>query len=316
MQCKKYVNNMVSVITPSYKQALLLERAIKSVLRQTYANLELLVVNDNENGDEYTIAVEQIISKFNDPRLKLIYQEKHINGAAARNAGIREARGEYIAFLDDDDYWASEKLEKQVEVLSQLDMSWGGVTCRNVALRNGSICAALSTLKDGDVCKDILLRLVNISTDCILLRRCCLDETGYFDIDLRRHQEVQLLSFFTRKYKIRMVDDFLVYVDATESGNQPTVEKMAEIKKDFLRAVKPILDTFPSNVQRQIKAMHHFEIGLIALRSGKVSFGINNCVKVLRSPVSVSHAITYVFRKIRSHYLVKRMSEFEVEEVK
>lgn len=311
----EYINGLVSVITPTYKQSELLERAIKSVLRQSYSNIELLVVNDNENGDEYTNEVERIISKFDDPRLKLVCQDKHINGAAARNAGLRVARGEYVAFLDDDDYWAEKKIEKQVEAIAKLDSSWGGVTCKNVAIRDGHVCAALSTLKDGDVCKDILLRLVNISTDCILLRHSFLDQTGYFDISLKRHQEVQLLTYFTRKYKIKMVNEFLVYVDATESSNQPSVDKMAKIKEDFFLSVKPILNTFSSSEQRQIKAMHRFELGLLALRTGKKFFGFKNCLVAFRSPVTFAHSVTYIFRKVRSHFLAKSMKKFVVEEV-
>ena len=310
-----YEIGLVSVVTPTYKQNGLLERAIKSVLNQTYTNLEMLVVNDNNNEDAYTSGVKEIVGKFNDSRLRLILQEKHINGAAARNAGIQAAHGEYIAFLDDDDYWSKNKLERQIAVLSKLDSTWGGVTCRNVAIQNGKVCAALSTLKDGDVCKDILLRLVNISTDCILLRRKCLDETGYFDINLKRHQEVQLLSFFTREYKIKMVDEFLVYVDANESGNQPSVEKMEQIKKDFFESVKPVMDTFTLCEQKQIKAMHQFELGVLQARSENKIKGLKRCLIAFRSPISLYFAFLYMFRKVRSVVLAKKMHSFIIEEV-
>lgn len=313
---KEYKKDLVSVVTPTYRQSDLLERAIKSVLNQTYKNIEMLVVNDNENDNPFSQKVKEIVNRFDDPRLKLILQDRHINGAAARNAGIQAANGEYIAFLDDDDYWAKEKIERQIAVISNLDDSWGGVTCRNVAIKNGKVCAALSTLKDGDVCKDILLRLVNISTDCILLRRKYLDETGYFDTSLRRHQEIQLLSFFTRKYKIKMVNDFLVYVDANDSDNQPSVEKMEQIKKDFFKSVSPIMSSFSDKEQRQIKAMHQFELGILQARSGKRKEGIKRCMAAIGSPTSFAYATLYVYRKLRSILLAKRMKNFKIEEVK
>ena len=103
----KYVEGLVSVIMPTYKRSEKLLRAIDSVLNQTYKNLELLLVNDNEPFDEYTELLEKNeVEKYsNDERFHLILQDKHINGAVARNVGIRQARGQYIAFLDDDDWW-------------------------------------------------------------------------------------------------------------------------------------------------------------------------------------------------------------------
>ena len=106
---------MVSVIIPTYKRTDKLLRAVKSVCEQSYKYLEVLVVNDNENDDRYTKALISLMETVTDSRVQLIFQEKHINGAAARNAGIKKARGEYIAFLDDDDYWHIEKIRKQIE---------------------------------------------------------------------------------------------------------------------------------------------------------------------------------------------------------
>ena len=96
----EYVQGLVSVIIPTYRRSDMLDRAIKSVLNQTYDNIELLLVNDNIPNDEYSQALLDRVKIYEtDDRFRLILQEKHINGAAARNAGIKEAKGEYIAFL-------------------------------------------------------------------------------------------------------------------------------------------------------------------------------------------------------------------------
>ena len=100
----EYIAGLVSVVMPTYKRSEMLSRAIDSVLAQTYTNIELLLVNDNEPGDEFTKDLQQRVAVYStDSRFKLILQEKHVNGAVARNVGIRQAKGEYIAFLDDDD---------------------------------------------------------------------------------------------------------------------------------------------------------------------------------------------------------------------
>ena len=116
---QKYVKDLISVVIPTYRRPEKLKRAIMSALGQTYNFVEVLVVNDNENDDEFTAEVKEIIAGIEDDRLKLIFQERHINGAAARNAGIRAAIGEYIAFLDDDDYWDEDKLEVQYNALKK-----------------------------------------------------------------------------------------------------------------------------------------------------------------------------------------------------
>ena len=94
----KYVEGLVSVIMPTYKRSEKLLRAIDSVLNQTYKNLELLLVMIM-SIDEYTELLKKRVEKYsNDERFRLILQDKHINGAVARNVGIRQARGQYIAF--------------------------------------------------------------------------------------------------------------------------------------------------------------------------------------------------------------------------
>lgn len=103
---------LVSVIIPTHNRPKLLERAVESVLDQTYNNLELLIVDDasNEPTDLESIFDFDSITAF-----EYIYLEENRGGAGARNVGLNLATGEYIAFLDDDDEWFPEKIERQVE---------------------------------------------------------------------------------------------------------------------------------------------------------------------------------------------------------
>ena len=96
---EKYIDGLVSVVMPTYKRSEKLFRAIDSVLNQSYRNLELLLVNDNDPNDDNTKLLKKRVEKYkNDPIFHLILQERHINGAVARNVGINNAKGEYIAF--------------------------------------------------------------------------------------------------------------------------------------------------------------------------------------------------------------------------
>jgi glycosyltransferase involved in cell wall biosynthesis len=104
---------VISVVIPTYNRANDLKRALKSVQVQTFTNWEVLIV-DNHSVDN----TDQVVSDFNDSRIKLF--KIHNNGviAASRNVGIREASGAYIAFLDSDDWWKPEKLKLSLDALN------------------------------------------------------------------------------------------------------------------------------------------------------------------------------------------------------
>src|SRR5438132_12765470 len=101
----------VSVIIATHNRARLLRRAIHSVLAQTFEDWELLVVDDGSTDNTETIAVS-----LQDLRICYLRHEVNRGLSAARNTGIRISRGEYVAFLDDDDEWLPKKLERELEV--------------------------------------------------------------------------------------------------------------------------------------------------------------------------------------------------------
>ena len=117
---------LVSVVIPTYKRSDTLSRAIESALNQTYQKIEVIIVDDNEKGSLESKKVQEVLQKYNN-RVMYINPEKHINGAVARNYGIKKANGDYIAFLDDDDEWKEDKIKKQLDYLKEKDVD--GVSC-------------------------------------------------------------------------------------------------------------------------------------------------------------------------------------------
>ena len=127
----------VTCVIPSYKRCDTVTRAIDSVLAQTYKNIEVCLVDDNVPGDEYSQRLQEALKKYDgDSRVRYITQEKHINGAVARNVGIKAANGEFIGFLDDDDEWLPEKIEKQMAII-QANPSLDAVTALWILCENG-----------------------------------------------------------------------------------------------------------------------------------------------------------------------------------
>ncbi|MSS59514.1 glycosyltransferase [Erysipelotrichaceae bacterium Oil+RF-744-GAM-WT-6] len=108
------VPGLVSVIMPSYNTAPYIAKSIESVLRQTYRNLELIIVDDcsTDNTDE-------VVESFSDPRIHYFHNEKNSGAAVSRNKALREAKGQWIAFLDSDDLWVPEKLERQIAFMEK-----------------------------------------------------------------------------------------------------------------------------------------------------------------------------------------------------
>ena len=108
------VDGLVSVIMPSWNTGKYIAESIQSVLNQTYNDLELIIVDDcsTDNTDE-------IVRSFNDSRIIYLKNEKNSGAALTRNRAIREANGEWIAFLDSDDLWQPEKLEHQLKFMKE-----------------------------------------------------------------------------------------------------------------------------------------------------------------------------------------------------
>lgn len=110
---------LVSIIMPSYNTASYIKETIQSVLNQTYQNWELIIVDDcsADNTDE-------VLGTIKDPRIRYFKNDKNSGAAVSRNKALREARGQWIAFLDSDDLWMPEKLEKQIHFMEKNDYSF------------------------------------------------------------------------------------------------------------------------------------------------------------------------------------------------
>src|SRR5215204_6521228 len=100
---------LVSVVIPVYNRPELLVRSLRSAANQTIRDLEILVVDDGS-----TVDIRPSLSKLDDPRIRILQHPSRRGASSARNTGIDAARGQYVAFLDSDDYWRDRKLERQL----------------------------------------------------------------------------------------------------------------------------------------------------------------------------------------------------------
>jgi teichuronic acid biosynthesis glycosyltransferase TuaG len=115
------MNNLVSIITPSYNSSKFIEESVRSVISQSYINWELLIVDDYSEDNSRSI-ISELADK--DKRIQSIFLKKNVGAAETRNVAIRQAKGKYIAFLDSDDLWDSHKLEKQISFMENKDIAF------------------------------------------------------------------------------------------------------------------------------------------------------------------------------------------------
>jgi len=199
----------VSVIIPTYNRAYVLYYALKSVLNQTFQDFEIFVIDDAS-----TDSTPELIESLNDPRIHYIRFETNKKSAAARNAGMRAARGEYIAFLDSDDEWRPNKLEKQVALMDSLSEEWGCCYTGAYVNKIGGLTRnrVYQTTKSGYLVKDLLMNKLVIWTPTFMFRRSCLDEVGFMDEVLVRSQDVDFYIRLLNQYKIKALNEPLVNI--------------------------------------------------------------------------------------------------------
>lgn len=164
----------VSVIIPTYNSMRYLTETVESVLRQTYQDFELIIVDDGSS--DRTV---QWVSELVDPRVKVISQQNQ-GVCVARNTGIADAQGEYIAFLDHDDLWQPTKLEKQVRCLDEnpavgLVHTWM-VLVDEYGKSTGRV---MTSNAEGDAWKQ-LIEQNTVASSSVMVRRCCLETVGVF----------------------------------------------------------------------------------------------------------------------------------------
>lgn len=227
---------LVSVVIPTYGRPSLLKRAIDSVLAQSYANLEVLVVDDNGLGSRFGMESESLLQGYaDDARIRYIQHSSNRNGAAARNTGIKHASGSLISFLDDDDVYLPTKTESQVGELARTT-SVQAVSCGwvrdgrcQIPKRPRSMARALMMLEYQPI------------TSTLMFRREVLEALGGFDETFQRHQDVELMLRFSQHYDISIVDECLVGLGSNGGENAVHGRELESLKAQFLSQFSAVL---------------------------------------------------------------------------
>jgi glycosyltransferase involved in cell wall biosynthesis len=245
--------------------------AIQSVLNQTYRDFEIIVVDDGSTDD-----TEKTVKSLKDERIRYIRHDKNRGAAAARNTGIKAARGEYIAFQDSDDEWLPEKLEKQMEVFRNATPEVGVVYTGFWRIKSDAkeyIPSDRISRKEGNIHKE-LLKGNFVSGVSAVARRDCFEKAGLFDESLPRFQDWELFIRFSNYCKFKYIDQplLLAYLGP---GNISTNNKA------FQRALEIILTKHFEEFSEHGKllAKYYFNLGFLLYFDGARVRGLSYLMK-------------------------------------
>lgn len=287
----------VSVIIPTFSHPVFLEKAIISVLNQTLKDIELIIVDDNNPNSEARNLTEKILEKFIKTATRITYlkHEYNKNGAAARNTGIAVAQGKYISFLDSDDEYYIDRLEKCYNSMENCDESIAGVYTGCKFVRNAKTYHIHKNVKSGNFLVDTLACTFMFSTGSnIFVRKSVVEELNGFDEHFLRHQDYEFLVRLFKKYDLAAISEVLV-IKNNENFNLPDIHKMIAIKEQYLFKFKEIIGGLIQDDQKYIYKNNYISIAEHALKTKQKNIAKEYYLKV-KEYGSMSFIDTY--RKI------------------
>ena len=228
------MNDLITCVIPTHNRSKLLNRAIKSVLMQSYKGIEIIVV-----ADGCTDNTKDIINNINNDLIRYIEINPAQGANYARNIGIENARGKYIAFLDDDDEWLEKKIEKQMELFARNKNLGLVYTGKQIIYMKEEIDYSSIPNDAGDLKDKILLSNIIGTTSSVMIKKCVFEDVGKFDTQLQALQDYDLWIRICQKYTVGVIEEELIYYYNYPSTNQISscthkyIESYAYLEKKY-----------------------------------------------------------------------------------
>lgn len=294
------MNKKVSVIIPTYKRSNFLERAVESVLCQTYKNIEIIVVDDNNPDSTHRIRTENIMMTYKDNnRVKYIKNKKNMGGALARNEGVFSSEGDYITFLDDDDIYLPEKIDVQLKYMleNKKDMCFTNVRIHNsnnilIDYREHKYIQSESNV---DLLRYHIMHHLT-PTATYMFKKTELVKIGGFD-DVEVGQEfILMLKAIEAGLNIGYLPVANV-IQYLHDGKRISVgENKIEKERELFYLKKKYFWNLSTKQQNYVKFRHHAVIAVVAKRSNKEILMLKHLLLAfITSPTSfISEIINHI----------------------
>jgi glycosyltransferase involved in cell wall biosynthesis len=223
---------LVSVIIPCFNSEKWIEFTLDSVSQQSYKNIEIIIVDDGSTDDTGTI-----INNYSS-EIKYIYKNNE-GPSAARNTGLKIAKGEYIAFLDSDDLWDHEKVKKQVDYMDnhkEIALVFNNVNVINEENKIQYITNKKVPINKNELIRDLYLGKIGMNTPTIMIRSSVLEEVTGFEESLKRREDHYLMMEIADKFPVYFMEDSLTSVRVNSKSISRTTkpDELLELYSPFL----------------------------------------------------------------------------------
>lgn len=259
---------MVSIVIPTHNRSELLKRSVRSVLKQTYTDFEIIVISDGST-DNTDIVMEDLCKT--DARIHFISYKPSRGGNTARNIGIKESAGKYIAFLDDDDEWLPCKLEKQLRIFESNDEIGLIYTGLNAIYVDEKVKYRIHHSDRGDLSREILKGNMIGSTTTVVMRAEIFKSVGEFDENLFACQDYDLWIRACQITKVGVVEEPCAnYYNYKVSGQiSCNVAKNEEAYKYINAKYAPLFSQLAKKEIDKMKVDQKLAFANMAMRSNK-----------------------------------------------
>ena len=257
------MKDLVSIIIPTYKRPGMLGRSIDSCLNQTYQNIEILVIDDNNPDSSGRAETIEFMKKYADnEKIRYIKRNKNGGGAESRNEGIKKANGEYIAFLDDDDYFFKDKIEKQLLFMKKYnyDATFTGVeTYDETKNKMVKIKKHDNFEKYSNVLVYHLVEMI-VSPQTFMYKKSVLDSINGFD-NVAAGQEYHLMyKTITNNFKVGCLHEVLTRICIHSLERITTGKNKLQAENDLYNLKKQHFNLLNFKERRQIKYIYRYNV--------------------------------------------------------
>lgn len=264
-------NKLVSVIIPTHKRPVLLSRSIKSVLNQTYRNIELVIVDDNLAESTFQYETNKLVMSYNDPRIKYINPDKHYNASYARNAGINVSKGDYITFLDDDDEFELSKIEEQVNFMNGKSDDWIGCYTLFHRYKDGKLFDKSTDHKSGSLYLDFFLNQLYICGGSnIFVRADIVRSIDGFDASFSRMQDLEFIIRISELGKIGCINKNLLRVYFHSQQINVSSDILEKHISHFFTVFKERISAFNDSTKKEIYRSKYLDLIKKLIREKKI----------------------------------------------
>lgn len=249
------MNDLISVVITTYNRPWnVLERALDSVLRQTYRTLEVIIVNDSPDNQVLRKEIEENLKLKQDNRIRYACMKVNKGACRARNVGIKLSKGSYVAFLDDDDEWFENKLERQYALIKDRP-DVGIVYCRFREYKKNKVVGDIRHNVEKDTLHQMLRDNQIGSTSFPLVRKESLVECGGFNPSLKAFQDWDMWLRILEKYQVVFCNEVLGRYNLGDDGISANIKKRIQGWNHILKNHWHEYQTYPDALYEVVKCV-------------------------------------------------------------